>query len=287
MLEELFRGNEVAQSTLLGVATSLLTSFCLSFLLVVTYRLTSREVTERREFTQGLALISLVACMIMQAIGDSLARGLGMLGALSIIRFRTSLTSPRNMAFMFASLAVGIACGVFGFVIALAGTVVFCAVAIALSLEYRDGGGADLTGEVRVTLDADPAAAQAFERLVGGYTRRLRLTERRIFREKPPKPPSPELAPTANGEADAVAGTLVAADNGVARAPRGHDAAGTTTAVAPPPAPPLSERPLRQTLTYAFRLREARAAPALYDALAAHLPDANHRLRFTREPETL
>ena len=275
MLEELFRSNEVAQSTLLGVATSLLASFCLSFLLVVTYRLTSHEVTERREFTQGVALISLVACMIMQAIGDSLARGLGMLGALSIIRFRTSLTSPRNMAFMFASLAVGIACGVFGFVIALCGTVVFCAVAFALAAEYRNGDGADLTGELRVTVPAGAAAAADLEAVVRPHTRRLRLEERRLAREKPPKPSAP---------AEPAAATAEEGAGGLAPKPVTPPPPPTTPT---PPPPPPSERPLLQTLTYAFRLRGADSATRLYDALAAHLPDDNHRLRFTRESETL
>lgn len=68
----------------------------------------------------------------MQAIGDSLARGLGMLGALAIIRYRTTLKTPRNMVFTFAALASGIACGVYAFVIALTGTIGFCLIAFAL-----------------------------------------------------------------------------------------------------------------------------------------------------------
>ena len=68
----------------------------------------------------------------MQAIGDSVARGLGMLGALSIIRFRTTLRNPRNIGFMFASLAAGISCGVLGFTIAIVGTLTFCLIAVVL-----------------------------------------------------------------------------------------------------------------------------------------------------------
>ena len=70
--------------------------------------------------------------MVMQAIGDSLARGLGMLGALAIIRFRTTLKNPRNIVFMFAAIATGIACGISGFVIAFIGTISFCFVAVIL-----------------------------------------------------------------------------------------------------------------------------------------------------------
>ena len=68
----------------------------------------------------------------MQAIGDSLARGLGMLGALAIIRFRTTLRNPRNMVFMFTSIAVGISAGIYGIHIAAIGTVAFCTVVFVI-----------------------------------------------------------------------------------------------------------------------------------------------------------
>ena len=291
MLEDLFRGNEIAQSTVLGVCTSLLASFCLSFLLVLTYRLTSREVVERREFTQGLALISLVATMIVQAIGDSIARGLGLLAALSIIRFRTSLSSPRNMAFMFASLAVGIACGVFGFVIALCGTVAFCLVAAALSLEYGDGRAA-LTGELRVTLPADPAAATAFERVIRPHTSRLRLEERRFEREKPPKQPKPSKPNASEVAAAAATAAALAATGGLSPKPA-PDAAeatpdGSLAAVSSDvPFVDPDSLPLQQVLTYAFRLRKPDTERVLYDAVHGHEAAAGQRLRFSREVETL
>ena len=76
----------------------------------------------------------MVAATILQAIGESVAIGLGIIGALSIIRFRTSLNDPRNITFIFASLGAGIACGVMGFGIALTGTLVFCLGAVILRL---------------------------------------------------------------------------------------------------------------------------------------------------------
>ena len=184
MFETLFRTNEASQSTTLGVVVTMLASVFLSFMLVATYRFTSREVVERKEFMQGLALISLVAAMIMQAIGDSLARGLGMLGALSIIRFRTSLTSPRNMAFMFASLAAGIACGVFGFTIAFIGTAAFCLVAFVLA--FRRGDDAkQLIGDLRVNVEPDSDSSEEVERILRKYCTRFRLYEFRFTKPKP------------------------------------------------------------------------------------------------------
>lgn len=118
--------------TLVSILFTVICAFVLSSLIAFTYERTSRNVVQPTNYLQALVLISIVAAMVMQAIGDSLARGLGMLGALAIIRFRTSIRNPRNMVFMFAAIATGIACGVFGFVIAFAGTIIFCLVAVLL-----------------------------------------------------------------------------------------------------------------------------------------------------------
>jgi len=109
-----------------------LVSFVLSSLIALTYERTSKGIETPKYFIQSLILISIPVATVMQAIGDSLARGLGMLGALAIIRFRTTLRNPRNMVFMFTSIAVGIAAGVYGITIAVVGTLGFCLVVIAI-----------------------------------------------------------------------------------------------------------------------------------------------------------
>lgn len=118
--------------TFITILFTVMCSFILSTLVAFTYEKTSRDVSSPSHFIQALILISIVAAMVMQAIGDSLARGLGMLGALAIIRFRTTIKSPRNIVFMFASIATGIACGVYGVTIAIVGTLSFCLVAVIL-----------------------------------------------------------------------------------------------------------------------------------------------------------
>ena len=127
-------------------------SFVLSSLIAITYEFTTRSNHSRGHFLQALSMISIVASMIMLAIGDSLAVGLGMLGALSIIRFRTSLNNPRNITFIFASLAIGIACGVLGFSIAIVGTLLFCAAAFLLHFSPWKKKEF-LTGVLRISTD--------------------------------------------------------------------------------------------------------------------------------------
>ncbi|MBR9999383.1 MAG: DUF4956 domain-containing protein [Cyclobacteriaceae bacterium] len=111
---------------------AMLLSFILSTIIAFTYRFTCRGVHYSKDFFQAIVLIAIIAATIMMSIGDSLARGLGILGALAIIRFRFRFVNPKNIVFIFASLAIGISAGVYGFAIALAGTSIFSGVAFIL-----------------------------------------------------------------------------------------------------------------------------------------------------------
>jgi|MDTG01.1.fsa_nt_gb uncharacterized membrane protein YhiD involved in acid resistance len=128
--------NNLDGSSVTNVIVIALVSFVLSSLVALIYQKTSRELESPKYFIQALILISIPVATVMQAIGDSLARGLGMLGALAIIRFRTTLRNPRNMVFMFTSITVGIAAGVYGITIAVIGTLGFCLV--VLFIHYSD-----------------------------------------------------------------------------------------------------------------------------------------------------
>ena len=70
----------------------------------------------------------------MMAVGNNFAVGFGIIGAVAIIRFRTLIRDPRNIIFIFAGISVGIAAGVYGYSIAIAGTIVFSIVAVLLSI---------------------------------------------------------------------------------------------------------------------------------------------------------
>ena len=77
------------------------------------------------------------------------------MGALAIIRFRTSLKDPRDIVFMFASLASGIACGVDGYNIAVGGTAVFCLTALFLYWSPF-GQTSHFDGMLRFNIENDP-----------------------------------------------------------------------------------------------------------------------------------
>ena len=112
---------------------SLLLSFATSMIIATVYTITYHGIGYLRSFVQTIALGGLVASLVMLAIGDDVARGLGMVGALTLIRFRTTLKDTRDLIFMFASLGIGVACGVQAFAAALLGTAMFSLAAMDLS----------------------------------------------------------------------------------------------------------------------------------------------------------
>jgi uncharacterized membrane protein YhiD involved in acid resistance len=117
----------------LEIFTSLCMSFVMGMLLAKVYRLTHGSYSYSRSFLQTLVLAAICATIMIVAIGNNMARGLGILGALALIRFRTPLRDPRDIIFVFASLATGISCGAQVWGVAILGPLFFCAAAIFLS----------------------------------------------------------------------------------------------------------------------------------------------------------
>ena len=113
----------------LEILLSLNISFVMAMVLAWTYRHTHGGFSYSRSFVQSLVLAAIVSCIMIIAIGNNLARGLGILGALALIRFRTPIRDPRDIIFLFASLASGIGAGAQVFGVAVIGPIYFCLVA--------------------------------------------------------------------------------------------------------------------------------------------------------------
>jgi uncharacterized membrane protein YhiD involved in acid resistance len=117
---------------LVNITYSFVWAFLLASTIAITHRLTFSGDYYPKNFFQALVLGAVVTTMVMMAIGDSLARGLGVFGAMAIIRFRTRIDDPRDVLFLFAALSTGLAIGVYGFTISFVGTSLFCIVAVIL-----------------------------------------------------------------------------------------------------------------------------------------------------------
>lgn len=133
MLDQFFESSGYYEFPSFEVAIfSLLLAFVLSSTIAFTYKLTYKGKDFPNHLFQAIVLSSIVTSMIMMAIDNNFAVGFGIIGAVAIIRFRTLISDPRNIIFMFAGISIGIATGVYGYSIAISGTVVFCLIAFLL-----------------------------------------------------------------------------------------------------------------------------------------------------------
>lgn len=175
-------------------------AFFLSSIIAITYELTTKSIYRKSHFLQSLALISIAASTILQAIGESVAIGLGILGALSIIRFRTTFTDPRNISFMFASLGAGIATGVMGYGIAMTGTLVFCVGAVLLRLSPWANDN-ELIGQLKLRVPREGHLQEVIEGRLKAFCTDFELDRLKFFTSKKSSPKPEGETPEAGTEA--------------------------------------------------------------------------------------
>ncbi len=109
----------------IGRLISAIAIACLAGILIaVVYRVTYGGVLFNKQFLLGLILMSMITTSIILAISSNLVLSLGMVGALSIVRFRTAVKEPIDTIFMFWSLAAGILVGAGFFLIAILATLI-------------------------------------------------------------------------------------------------------------------------------------------------------------------
>lgn len=92
------------------MATLFMTALLALYIFFI-YRLVTRKVFYSKNFNISLAVMSLITAAIILAMQSNLVISLGMVGALSIIRFRTAIKDPMDLVFLFWSISVGIICG--------------------------------------------------------------------------------------------------------------------------------------------------------------------------------
>ena len=141
------------------VAGAMVLSFLLATLFAAVYQFTFRGFTYSRSYIHTMVLGSMVTCMLIMSVGNNLARGMGILGTLAIIRFRTPVRDPRDAMFLFACLGVGIACGAGMPLVAVIGTLLICAAALLLHWAPF-ASRRDYEGLLRFTMPAHDAQAE-------------------------------------------------------------------------------------------------------------------------------
>lgn len=154
---------------------ALVAAFVFGQAIAWTYEFTYRGLSYSRGFGQTIVLIGIGSAILVQAMSFSLIAGVGVLGVLSMIRFRVNLKAPRDLVFILGSATVGVASGVRALDVASLGALIFCAVALYLHLGTF-GSKVRYDGVLRFRLPSTTSdVTRRLEAMLGRYCRRRDL----------------------------------------------------------------------------------------------------------------
>ena len=126
---ELFGGQ--SNLTWQVILMNILFSAFLGVVIYLSYYLTHRGTIYSKKFNVSLVVLTVLTGTVMTVIGNNLALSLGMVGALSIVRFRTAIKDARDTMYIFWAIIVGICCGVSDFLVSSIGSAIVFVVLFA------------------------------------------------------------------------------------------------------------------------------------------------------------
>ena len=113
--------NQNIQIDLPNFVLSLVCAAILSFLVQLFYVRYSSTLSNRKEFSKNFVILGVTTCIVIMIVKSSLALSLGLVGALSIVRFRAAIKEPEELVYLFLIIAIGLGCGANQLIITVTG----------------------------------------------------------------------------------------------------------------------------------------------------------------------
>lgn len=169
-----FQDIELFPVTVLDVFTNMLVALACGVIIALVYRFIYKGPSYSVTYVNSMVLLALVTSLIMLVIGNNLARAFGLVGAMSIIRFRTAVRDVQDIVFIFFSLAVGMASGVGLHIIALFGTVFISIVAVVL-VTFNFGAPGKREFLLQIAFISTPENESKMESILKKYCKKIQL----------------------------------------------------------------------------------------------------------------
>jgi len=157
----------------LQIVINIVLAALLSFASAQVYIRCGTALSNRREFAGNFYILSMVTALVISIVKSSLALSLGLVGALSIVRFRTAIKEPEELAFLFVSIAIGLGIGAEQQVVtAAAVTVIFAIVVGRTIVSRRFSSDKQLAYNLKVVIpnsDDDSVSVEKLTDLIGEH----------------------------------------------------------------------------------------------------------------------
>ena len=145
-----------------SIVMALLITAIIAIYIFAVYRVVCRKAFYSRSFAISLPVIAMITASVIIAVQSSIVISLGMVGALSIVRFRTAVKDPMDLAFLFWSISVGIICGATLYEVAVEASILITIVMLGLHyvpnakpalILLVSGTSADVQEEIKQVLE--------------------------------------------------------------------------------------------------------------------------------------
>lgn len=163
--------------TLVQAVVNLLIALVCAVIVYTVYYLTSKDVKPTAAFAKTILIVTLSVALMVMLIGSNLALSLGMVGALSIIRFRAAVKDSRDAAFIFFAIAVGMTSAVGIYLFAILGSL-FIGAAILLFSFIKIGAYTYL-----ITVKSEKPTSQVVNNLKESVGRHYRIMSSSIMKK--------------------------------------------------------------------------------------------------------
>jgi uncharacterized membrane protein YhiD involved in acid resistance len=174
MLEE-FQTIDLFPLSVYTVLTNLAVSLACGIIIAMVYRFIYKGPSYIATYVNSLVLLTLITTLVIMIIGNNLARAFGLVGAMSIIRFRTAVRDVQDIVYIFFALAVGMASGVGLYAIAITGTLLICLVSVVL-VTFNFGTPGKSEYVLQLTYKPSKATENQISQILGKYCRGVRLS---------------------------------------------------------------------------------------------------------------
>ncbi len=167
--------SDIASSlTIVSVLEILASSVIIGLVISLVYLFTHKKEGYSQAFCVALILLAPIVGLVILLIGNNVARAFSLAGAFALIRFRSAPGDPKDIAFVFLSVVMGLACGMGYWLYAAIATVVICLVIIILHLTNYAGKKGDVY-TLKITVPETLNYVGAFDETLNKYTNSFKL----------------------------------------------------------------------------------------------------------------
>jgi len=160
--------------TPLEMATNLIVSLIAGIIISFFYRKSYNGPGYQASFVNSLILLVIITSIVIMVIGNNLARAFGLVGAMSIIRFRTAVKETQDIIFIFFSLSIGMAAGVGLHLFAILSSIFIGTITLVLSKsKFSTPVKSDLL--LQFTFNSNGKETKEYNDLINTYCKKSKL----------------------------------------------------------------------------------------------------------------